>query len=56
MIQVRQIQKSKTGFYINLPKKFVDKLKINGSECVKFTLDEENSKIILELIDLQNNK
>lgn len=48
--QVRKIQKSPTGFYVNLPKKISKSLNIEGSELVKVSPADEPNKLMIEII------
>ena len=50
---VRKLQKSATGFYINVPKKLADKLKLNGTELIKFTESEQSGKFEVEVISVE---
>lgn len=51
-VELRKMQKSRTGFYVNIPKSVSEKLALQGEEAIKIELDEENKKIVMTLIDL----
>ena len=50
---VRKLQKSATGFYINVPKKLANKLNLNGTELIKFTTTEQANKFEVEIINVE---
>lgn len=55
---IRKVQKSRTGLYINLPKKLIDKLKLDGSEFVQFVHNSEDNSVKLRIAawgDLKND-
>ena len=47
---VRKLQKSKTGFYINIPIKVARGLGIDGSELVKFTVEPGSNRLSVEIV------
>lgn len=50
--EIRKIQKSKTGFYLNLPKKIVEKLNLTGTESVIIALTPEN-KLTINILKVE---
>ena len=50
---VRKLQKSATGFYINVPKKLADELNLTGTELVKFTGTQNENKFEVEIINVE---
>lgn len=54
---IRKVQKSRVGLYINLPKKLIDKLKLDGSEFVRLVHNPEDDSVKLNIgswTDLKN--
>ena len=50
--QVRKLQKSPTGFYVNLPKKIIKNLNIDGTELVKVSPTGEANKLVIEIVKI----
>lgn len=46
---IRKVQKSRVGLYINLPKKLIDKLKLDGSEFVRLVHNPEDDSVQLNI-------
>ena len=51
---MRKLQKSRTGWYINIPKKLESELNLKGGEVAKITKEDNSNKIIVEIINLNN--
>ena len=49
-VGMRKIQKSKTGWYINLPKKLIEELEITGDEFAKISKEEGSNRIIIDFV------
>lgn len=54
MIELRKIQKSKTGLYINLPKKITEQLQLKGQEVVKIEYSKDSSKLLVEVLNIKD--
>ena len=52
-VHVRKLQKSKTGYYINVPKRLTDELKLDGTEHIKFTHDTQSGQVTIYIIKVQ---
>jgi len=49
-IHVRKLQTSKTGYYINIPKKLSEDLKLTGTEHIKFVHDTQSGEVTIHII------
>jgi len=54
-VELRKLQSSKTGYYINLPKKIIKELNLTGQEIIKITHNEGESLLSLEILNLKDN-
>lgn len=52
-VHVRKLQKSKTGHYVNIPKKLSEELKLDGTEHIKFCHDVESGEVTMHIIKVQ---
>ena len=52
---VRKIQKSKTGFYINIPKFLTDKFNLQGGEIATIEAfeDQDRKWFVIELVNIE---
>ena len=49
-IHVRKLQTSKTGYYINIPKKLSEALELTGTEHIKFVHDKDTNQVTIHII------
>lgn len=50
--ELRKLQKSKTGYYLNIPKKVAEELELHGDEFAKITYSKGDNKLVVELVRL----
>lgn len=50
-VELRKLQKSKTGFYVTIPTKITKELELNGDELIKFV--SKGDKVYLEVVRIQ---
>lgn len=50
--QVRTLQKSKTGIYLNLPRVFIDQLALQGGDLVEISKTDKD-ELIVKVIKLE---
>jgi len=50
-VELRKLQKSKTGYYVTIPTVISKMLELKGDELIKFTVSEDN-KVHLEVVKL----
>ena len=48
-IHIRKVQKSRTGWYVNLPMKLVNNTELDGSEFVQFIHNTEDNSINIRI-------
>lgn len=49
-VHVRKLQKSKTGYYINIPKILSNDLKLTGTEHIKFVHDTQSGEVSIHIV------
>lgn len=55
-IEIRKLQKSKTGYYINLPKSIIKELQLTGKELIKITHPKGQAVLNLEIFNIESVK